>query len=244
MTRRAHDRARLHHAALAALVLAATAGTSIGDVMLPAPGRGAWRPLAFRKVPRATAYEPVTVDGAAAIRAASDCSASALYLPLDGLVDLADTPRLSWRWRVTRGLSIANERVKAGDDFAARVYVTFEFDPDRATLGARLRHGLGERLFGEKIPGGAVTYVWTDREPAGSHWDSPFARESKMLSLGRGPLEAWRTEDVDVAADYRRLFGHPPPKLLGLALMTDSDNSCQRAEAYYADFRFHRPAAR
>ena len=232
----------MHRATLATLVLAATAGTSIGDVMLPAPGRGEWRPLTFRKVPRATAYEPVTADGVAAIRAASDCSASALYLPVEGIVDLADTPRLSWRWRITRGLSMADERVKAGDDFAARVYLMFEFDWDRASLAARLRHGVGERLYGEKIPGGAINYVWTHGEPAGSHWDNPFARESKMLSLGQGPLEEWRTEDVDVAADYRRLFGNPPPKLLGLALMTDSDNSCQRAEAYYADFRFHRPA--
>lgn len=232
----------MHSATLVTLLLAATVGASVDALTLPAPGRGEWRPLTFRKVPRATAYEPVTADGVAGVRAASDCSASALYLPVDRTVDLADTPRLSWRWRITRGLSIPDERMKAGDDFAARVYLMFEFDVARASLAARLRHSLGQRLYGEKIPGGAINDVWTEHEPAGAHWDNPFAGDSKMISLGRGPLEEWRTEDVDVAADYRRLFGHPPPKLLGVALMTDSDNSCQRAEAYYADFRFHRPA--
>lgn len=234
----------MHRATLATLLLAAMTGSSIADVTLPSPGRGEWRPLTFRKVPRATAYEPVTADGVAAVRAVSDCSASALYLPVEGRVDLADTPRLSWRWRITRGLSIPDERAKAGDDFAARVYLAFEFDEAEASLAARLRHGLGERLYGEKIPGGAINYVWTAREPAGARWDNPFAGESKMISLGRGPLEEWRTEDVDVAADYARLFGHPPTKLLGLAIMTDSDSSCQRAEAYYAAFRFHRSAER
>ncbi len=232
----------MHGAMLATLLLAAMVDTSIHGVTLPAPGRGDWRVLTFRKVPRATAYEPMSVDGVAAVRAMSDCSAAALYLPVERTIDLADTPRLSWRWRITRGLFIPDERVKAGDDFAARVYLMFAFDGAQASFAERLRHGLGERLYGEKIPGGAINYVWTDHEPAGAHWDNPFAGESKMISLGRGPLEEWRAEDVDLAADYRRLFGRPPPKLLGVALMTDSDNSCQQAEAYYADFRFHRSA--
>jgi hypothetical protein len=106
----------MHRATLATLLLAA-----IGDVTLPAPGRGEWRPLTFRGVPRATAYEPVTADGVAAIRAASDCSASALSLPVDRTVDLGDTPRLTWRWRSNPARSptngTANEPGAVGTDF-------------------------------------------------------------------------------------------------------------------------------
>jgi hypothetical protein len=60
-----------------------------------------------------------------------------------------------------------------------------------------------------------------------------------MVSLGPAPLDVWRTEEVDLAADHRRLIGRPPPRLLGVALMTDRHDSCRQAEAYYADFRFH-----
>jgi hypothetical protein len=175
----------MDRATLATLLLAVTAGASVDDVTLPAPGRGESRSLTFRKVPRATAYEPVTADGVAAIRAASDCSASALYLPVGRTVDLGDTPRPSWRWRITRGLSIPHERAKAGDDFAAHVYLMFEFDAAQASLAARLRHGLGEGLYGERIPGGAINYVWTDREPAGAHWDiSATCTRSRSPSMG------------------------------------------------------------
>jgi hypothetical protein len=227
-------------AMLATLWLAATMVVPSDDVPLPAPGGRQWRPLTFRNVPRATTYEPVMVDGEAAVRAVSECSASALYLPMSRDVDLADTPRLSWRWKIDRGLPIPDERVKRGDDFAARVYLVFEFDAARASLAARLRHRLAEGLYGERVPGAAINYVWASREPAGASWDNPYAGESKMISLGRGPSSGgWRTEDVDVADDHQRLFGSPPSRLLGVALMTDSDDSCQRADTSYAAFRFH-----
>jgi hypothetical protein len=48
----------------------------------------------------------------------------------------------------------------------------------------------------------------------------------------------WRSEAVDVLADYRALFGTPVPPVVAVALMSDSDNSCQAAEAYLARFRF------
>ena len=38
-------------------------GARAGEVGLPAPGRGGWRPLAFPKVSRQTVYTPVELDG-------------------------------------------------------------------------------------------------------------------------------------------------------------------------------------
>jgi hypothetical protein len=59
-----------------------------------------------------------------------------------------------------------------------------------------------------------------------------------MVSLGAGPLGVWRSEEVDVLADYRARFGAPVPPVVAVAVMSDSDNSCQAAEAYLARFRF------
>lgn len=189
------------------------------------------------KVERQTAYTPVEVDGAPALLAESACAASALAVPLDR-VDLRATPHLEWRWMIKTALSIPDERVKAGDDFAARVYVMFRFDAGRASWSERLRHTLGTALYGKEVPGNAINYVWSVREPSGATWDNPFTTASKMVSLGRGALPEWKTERVDVAADYRRLFGPEPPPLMALAIMADSDNSCQRSAAWFADFRF------
>jgi hypothetical protein len=207
------------------------------EIALPPPGSAAWRPLTFPKVPRSTVYAPVDLEGVHALRAESDCSASGLYLPTPN-VSLEATPRLAWRWKIAQGLDVRDERSKPGDDFAARVYVMFEPEPGSLSFAARIRRRVAAAVYGEPLPGTAITYVWSSRLEAGTTWDSPYARASKMVSLGRGPLPTWQTEEVDMDTDYRRRFGHAPPQLLGVALMTDSDNTCQRATAYFADFRF------
>ncbi len=50
-------------------------------------------------------------------------------------------------------------------------------------------------------------------------------------------MGAWRQEAAYVLTDYRAHFGEPP-RLQAVALMTDSDNSCQEARAYFANVRF------
>jgi hypothetical protein len=101
-----------------------------------------------------------------------------------------------------------------------------------------MRRAVAAKLYGRDLPGRALNYVWTAHQPAGARWDNPFAEAAKMISLGRGPLPEWKEERVDLVADYESSFGTPPPAATALAVMTDADNSCQRAAAAFADFRF------
>jgi hypothetical protein len=215
---------------LAALCTAASAQTT----SLPPPGSADWEPVAFRSVSRHTRY---TLEARGGVRADADCAASALVLPL-AQVDLARTPVLHWRWRIERPLAIENERSRRGDDFAARVYVTFRFEPERASLFARARQRIGSRLYGRELPGSAVSFVWTSRQEPGAVWTNPYADETRMVALARGGEPDWRDEAVDVVAAYRRAFERDPPGVLALGIMTDSDDACQHAVARYADFRF------
>jgi len=224
-----------------ALAFASLAG-DLRQVALPPPGREGWEPLTFPKVSSHTRYMPNSIDDREGVRAESRCAASALVYPLDD-IDLAQTPLLGWEWRVERALEIADHRVKAGDDFAARVYVIFEFEPKHASRWERIRRRAARSVFGIELPGNALNYVWSSRERAGATWDNPYTERSKMISRGNGPLGAWRSEAVDVLADYRRLFGEPPG-LKAVALMTDSDDSCQEATAYYANLVFTSPENR
>ena len=137
-----------------------------------------------------------------------------------------------------RGLRPTDERVKAGDDFAARVYVLFQFDPQHASLWEKVLHRLGTTRYGDLVPGSVIGYVWSSREPAGARWESPFGSSAQLISVGNGALPEWTEEKVDVAADYTAAFGHTPPPPLAVAVMTDTDNTCQRATAWYANFRF------
>jgi len=220
---------------LAAALAVACAAAAAETTALPHPDAAAWEPLTFRSVSRHTLYTPLAEGGG--VRAEADCAASALVLPLEQ-VDLGRTPVLHWRWRVDRPLAIADERSRQGDDFAARVYVMFRFDPEHASLYARARQHIGSRLYGSELPGSAVNFVWTSREEPGALWTNPHADESRMIALARGDASGWRDEAVDVVAAYRRAFRRDPPGALALGIMTDSDNACQHAVARYAGFHF------
>jgi hypothetical protein len=229
--------------AIAAMALGAPlAPLSAGGDGFPlsTPGSDGWRPLVFRGIANQTRYTLEFFEGMEVARAESGCGASGLVLRLDA-IRLDQTPLLSWRWRVDRGLDLLQEQTKAEDDFAARVYIMFEFDKSRASILQRLRHRLAKLVYGEEIPGSALNFVWTSRLPAGTVWDNPFESSAKMIALAQGANQGWRTETVDVAARYRELFRSPVPPPLGLAVMSDSDNSCQRTEARFADFKFLNP---
>jgi len=228
-------------ASLASMValLALTATAHAGA--LPPPGGDGWTALKLPRIDRQTRYEPVALEGAPALRAVADCSASAMYRPLDG-VDLDATPLLGWRWRVDEAIDNPDERTRAADDFAARVYVTFRFDPALASFTERMKHRIARTMFGDWVWGRALVYVWASSAPAGTSWANPRGDGSRIVSLGPAPVGEWRTAQVDVAADFARFFGTKRPALQALAVMSDTDQTCSRATAAFAAFRFDAPA--
>ncbi len=232
---------------LLAVLLGLVAGARAEVLLLAQPGDPAWQPLTFPKIERHTRYEverPEDLPGRTAFRSAADCSASAMLLSLEDQ-NLDSHPRLSWRWRLRTPLDIADETVKSGDDFAARVYVMFRFEPEQAGLLRRARQRMGETVFGQTLPGRALSFVWTSGASAGRRWLNPYSEDTAMVALrrGRAPHDSWVREEVDLRAEHLRSFGQAAAPALGLAVMTDSDGSCAEASAEFADFRLLPPRA-
>ncbi len=215
-------------------------------IALAAPGSNAWQPLHFPGIDRHTSYDVVETEWGPAFRALATCAASAMLLELPEL-DLTETPRLRWRWRVETGLALDDERTRDGDDFAARVYVLFPFDSAGASLWDRLRRAIASRLYGRPLPGRALNYVWASRVLPGTRWTNPFSEDALVIARRTGSAEAegggWQTEVVDLPADYRAWMDEAPPAPLALAIMSDSDNACRRSAALFADFAFLPAAA-
>ena len=92
----------------------------------------------------------------------------------------------------------------------------------------------GEGLLGTPF---AICYVWAWREPVGADWPNPFASRVRMVAVESGSdrAGAWRAYRRDLREDFRRLFGREVDRLEGVAVMTDADNSGQRARAWYGD---------
>jgi hypothetical protein len=90
----------------------------------------------------------------------------------------------------------------------------------------------------------AINYVWTTALPEGTVLDNAYTDRAKIVVVRSGPAQVgrWVTESRDVYEDYRRVVGGEPPPIEGIALMTDTDDTGERAVAYYADIAL-RPAS-
>jgi hypothetical protein len=198
----------------------------------------AWRPLHFAKIPAHTEYDLVQDSGVWVVRATSRAAASGYTHPVR--VDLERYPVLRWRWKVENVLAAGDVHSKAGDDYPARIYVTFEYDPDSVGLWRKVRYLAARQIFDE-LPIGAITYLWANRAETGAIVDNAFAGSFvKMIVVESGPSRAgqWREETRDLYHDFRRAFGGEPPRVNGVAIMTDTDNTGGSAVAYYGDISF------
>jgi hypothetical protein len=202
-----------------------------------------WETLTFPKIPQHTTYVVEQSEGNFYLKAESRASASGLIKRVE--IDPKLYPILSWRWKVEQIIKTGDERRKDRDDYAARVYITFKYDPQKASLWEKITYGTYKTLYGEYPPKASINYIWANKLAKGESAASPYTDRSFMIAVESGTIGAgvWLTEERNVFEDYRRLFGEDPPLIQGIAVMTDTDNTGESAVAYYDDIVF-KPAPR
>lgn len=208
--------------------------TAPAGVELP----GAWVHRTLPRVERANRFSLVAGDGGTVLEVMSDAAASTLIHPLD--VDPAKTPLLRWRWSVSNPVRGSDFTRKGGDDYAARVYVLFDFPAERLGLGDRVKISLARSLHGTELPTAAIAYVWGTRQPVGSIGPNPYTDRVRMIVVesGEARVGEWVDYQRDVAADFMRLFGEPAPRITGIAVSADTDNTGERVTTRFGDLRF------
>ncbi len=186
----------------------------------------------------ATQYRIRRWDGLAAVEAQADGSMALLARPIR--VDLLQTPVLCWRWRVDNVVASADLETRAGDDYAARVYVAFQIPPEHLSLGLRMKLALGRSLFGDMLPDAALNYVWDNRHPVGTRRFSAYTDRAQLVVQRSGESDAgqWVEERVNVLEDARAAYGDVPFQPGLLAVAADTDNTGESVRAGFADLRF------
>jgi hypothetical protein len=198
-----------------------------------------WKPLTFPKVARHTSYRLVNDAGSVVLKASSEASASGLIREIR--IDPREYPIVRWRWKVENLLSKSDIARKDGDDYPARLYITFEYEPDKVGFSRRAQYRVGRLLFGD-IPIAALNYVWDGKAAAGTFADNAYTDFARMVVVRSGAqaLGTWVEEQRNVYEDYRKAFGEEPPMIKGVAIMTDTDDTGESATAYYGDIVFQR----
>jgi hypothetical protein len=162
----------------------------------------------------------------------SSASASAFMLRQE--INVHETPSLRWRWRTDNVYEKGDLSTKKGDDSPLRIYIMFEYDPDRATAGMRFKYAIAKAFYGEYPPHASLNYIWASKAPTGSMLENAYTGRSRMIVMRSGTSDTglWVEEEADILKDYQRAFGEDPPKRARIAVMNDSDNTGEAAVSY------------
>jgi hypothetical protein len=197
-----------------------------------------WQPLTFSRIKRHTRYSLVDEGGTVVVKAVSDHSASGLVRAL--WVSPTEYPVIAWRWKVNNTLKKGDVTRKDGDDYPARVYITFAFDPDKAGYLERLKHKAARLIHGDDVPYRAISYIWGSNSAPGTMIANPYTDRVMMFVIEAGDEKSqqWVTQRRNVYEDYKKAFGEKPAMISGVAIMTDTDNTGESAVAWYGDIVF------
>ena len=204
-------------------------------VSVPAPGPG-WHPHSLPGK-ASTAYRWTVKDGLGAWHALAQRSASLMrrHLP----ADQATPARVAFSWWVDELIATADIRQPESDDAPVRVMFAFDGDRSKLSMRNRMLSEMAQALTGEPLPYATLVYVWDGQVPLDDVVVSQRSDRIRavVVESGQRHLKQWRHYQRDLAADFRRAFGEEPGRLMGMAVMTDADNTGSQAEAWYGDIQ-------
>ncbi len=207
---------------------------------LPAGFPEGWELVPAKTSGKRTLYRLVREGEIVVLKAVSQAASSGLMRVVS--LNPRDYPIIQWRWKVEDLLRRSDLFRKSGDDFSARVFLSFETDPSKAGWRERIYVQAGRLLYGDYPLAEGLNYVWASREPKGTMASSPYTERLKtvVIESGSDKLNTWVVEERNFYEDYKKAFGQEPPTLYGVAVMTDTDNTGGEAVAYYGDILFSR----
>tara|TARA_R100001143_G_scaffold63596_1_gene73235 strand:- start:14564 stop:15334 length:771 start_codon:yes stop_codon:yes gene_type:complete len=172
-------------------------------------------------------------NGTPIIIASSDNSISSVTTPLTA--DPAVFQYLEWEWKIESVIESGDMTRKDGDDFTARVYVTFDYDKSNLGFGDRIKYAAYKAFTSFDIPLRSLNYIWANKAEIGATGENPFSSwvQYVVVQSGNELAGEWKIEKRNILEDYRMVYGEEPPPISGITIMTDSDNTGESTKAYF-----------
>jgi hypothetical protein len=189
--------------------------------------------LHARKKP--TVYGLVDDGSGVALCAHATASASGLMTRMRR--DPAATPKLTWRWKIQSLVEGADLSNRKADDAPVRLIAAFDGDVASLPIPEQMFFERVKLFTGRDLPYATLMYVWDNRLPLESIVENAYSRRVRQLVVASGPngVGQWQHLQRNLVDDFRRVFGEAPGPLVGLGLMTDSDNTAGEVSACYGD---------
>ena len=235
-------------AALAALFLAGCSTLPAGPAANPVADTpwatagvpphlaGEWAHFAFPGK-RHVDFHYVRNEGRDAIAATSVSAASMLRKKIR--IEPGDLGNVRFSWKVPELIAQADLALRDLADSPVRIVLAFEGDRSRFSARDSTMAELAHVLTGEQMPYATLMYVWCNFRPPGTVIRGPRTDRVRKIVVesGSANLNRWLDYERDIRQDFVRAFGEAPGALVGIGIMTDSDNTGTRTRAWYGPAR-------
>jgi len=144
---------------------------------------------------------------------------------------------INFEFKVTNIIKDANLKKKKGDDAPARIYILFEYEPDKA--------GFFEKAYrkysGNKSDGRSIVYIYGSNVKKDEVFENPYSDQFIQIVVESGAENINKYVKVrrNVYEDYKKYFKDEPPKnISSIAIMSDTDNTGGKATGYFRNIFF------
>ena len=181
----------------------------------------------------ATQYSVVRLSNRRSLMASASSSASMLRKDLR--IEPEQLNALNFSWQIQKLIEGADMAHRDYDDSPVRLVLAFDGDRSQFSPKNAVLSELTHALSGRPMPYATLMYVWCNQRPVDSVIQNPRTDRIRKIVVesGAGRLNQWITYERNIRADYEKAFGEPPGALIGIGLMTDSDNTRSQAQAWY-----------
>jgi Protein of unknown function (DUF3047) len=187
-----------------------------------------------------TVYRLENYQGRTVLSANSKTSASGLAIKLRPR--LAQNLWLKWEWKTIAPMPKADNAERNHDDAPLRILVAFDGNKSKLALKEKMTFEMASLISGQEMPYATLMYIWSGKTPVNTVLDNAHTSRIKMIVVDSGweSLGDWHKHERDLTADYRRAYGENPGEVIGIALLTDTDNTQSETRALYGDIELIR----
>ena len=186
---------------------------------------------------KASEYTFARLDGRNVMAATAVSSASLLRQKIR--IEPQELAQIKFSWKVPELIALADLAVRENEDSPVRIVLAFEGDRSKLSPKNAMLSELAHAMTGEPLPYATLMYVWCNSRPPGTVINGGRTdRIRKMVvESGTANLNMWLDYERNIRADFEKAFGEAPGALVGIGIMTDSDNTRTTARAWYGQVK-------
>jgi hypothetical protein len=196
-----------------------------------------WVPMVLFRNRKKTHYELVKQDDQTVLHAYSAGATSGLMENVS--IDPNANPWINWKWKIgSQAKSIDNSQ-RVTEDSPVRIILGFDGDKDTLPFADQILFETAKVFTGYEFPYATLMYVWDRKTPVGTVTKSKRSSRIRTLVVENGlkTVDQWREFTRNIVEDFQKAYGEKPGKLIGIGVLTDTDDPDETVEAWYGDIR-------